>query len=1142
LKRIIFIILTFILINPFTEVKAQGVQTSFGKNRVQYGNFDWYFYRTSDFEVYYYPGGKNLAQYVLTFAGDFLHEIEKAIDFQASKRITIVIYNTYSDFQQSNITLIDESYNTGGYTPVVDNIAFVYFDGDHLSFNRRIKMSLAEVMLNEMIFGSTIQERLQNMVLINLPEWYYYGLISYLSGDVSLEEKEKFENGIEYEKFSKFGSLSTEDKILIGHFFWEYIGTVYGRNAVSNILYLTHVNKNIESGFDFVLGKAFQMIYADWYSFYRYQILSRETDKFQSLKYLVEHKKLPVKKEITQAELSPDGQYAAFSINKKGKTSLVLYNIGNEKKKIIFRQGYKVFEPFYDKNYPLIAWHPSGKKLTLIYEKKTFPYLMDYDLETRKFENKRQLEKLNKVLDFSYSSRGNQIVLSAIKEGSSDIFIYELRSNRLFPVTNDIFDDQSPCFFDNDKGILFSSNRSSTTLKRAQYDPENRFSSTYDIYYYDLDKKTNKIRQLTFTDNANETKPGAYNNKYISYLTDENGVKNRNSAYMDSLFQYILVKVDYQDTARFKADSFYFYINDTSLVQIDLLSLKDSLISLSDTFIVFKDTAYSFPVTNYLRSIMHYNLLASEQSVFELFREGKEYQMSVTPFPDDFEKAIPKRQSSLPMIEKYKTQKGEQGVFIPDSDEKRTFKTAESKPEKRTEEVISKDSFRYTFIAPYDEVLIDSSGADSQTFRITIRPAQLFENRHADDSVINISRTRFGSSSSYFVSFTPDYLVSQFDNSFLNSPYLLYYPNDPIQPINKVTNAFFMLGVNDLFKDYKVSGGVRVQGNLKGAEFIMAFEDLKHRLDKKYIFYRKGETFDDQFTKIRRLTYEGRIQLSYPFTRVAALKGDIFIRQDREITLASEHSSLLKPDVITTYAGTKLEYVFDNSQVIGQNSRIGNRYKFYVENFRNYTNFRDAFSVAGGDIRIYTRIHKELTWANRMAFATSFGDSKVAFIMGGMDNWLFPKYNEDIQVDPDINYIYRSLATQLRGFTQNIRNGNSYALLNSEIRFPIFKYFAALPMRSTFWESFMIVAFGDIGTAWTGPSPFAESNSLNKRIIYNNPLKITVVTVGDPLVYGFGVGLRAYLFGYYVKLDHAWGVESEQIFQQVTYLSLGFDF
>lgn len=1128
------LLLTFI-ISPFFST-SQGIQTDFGKSKVQFGKFDWYFYKTSSFEVYYNSGGKSLAQYVLTNAKKQLNEVEKILDYKASSRITIIIYNTYADFRQSNLTLSDEKYNIGGLTPVVDNLAFVYFDGDHRSFDKRLKQSIAEVLLNELLYGTSIQERLQNNALISIPEWFYKGLLSFISGNISPEDKEKFENGIETEKYKRFGRLKPEEKILIGHYFWEYIYTAYGKNAIGNILYLTHINKNIESGFDFVVGKPFNFIYNEWYKFYRYQVLSRETSKYDELKYSMALKKFARNGEIIQAKLSPDGEKIAYSISKNGKNALFIYDLNRQKKTKVFEKGVKSFEADNDKSYPVFDWMPIKNTLTYSFLKKGKPWLANFDPETRKTTDVRKLETLDRILSFSFNQRGTSLVISAIKDGNSDIFIYEVRSYRLFQITNDIFDDLFPEFINQDKGIIFSSNRNSIFIERSVFDPESNFSPSLDLYYYRADQKSRQLIKASYNDIADETMPQAYDSNQICYLTNENGIINRNAAYIDSIFNRIQVIVSYQDTV-FKPDTFNYWQNDRAVVSIDPSWLKDSLIEKIDTQIIYHDTSYHYRTTNYLRNIRQYNIVPRTESVFELFRDNNSYQVSIAPFPEKIRQDH-KRQSAENIPELYKTFKKTGNEF--EGIENEETKEISVIPPVQTEK--QKDSFSYYFINDFEIKIADTTDQAEVPGSIILKPADIVEPFPETDSLLRLRPTRFGSSSSYFLSFCPDYLVSQFDNSFLNSPYLVYNKDETPQPINRITSAFFMLGVNDLFKDYRIAGGVRLKGNLSGTEYIMAFENLKSRLDKKFIFYRKSETSDGLYVRYRQKTNEGRMQLRYPFNENASLRSDIFIRHDRKVTLSSEHNSLTTPDIINVFPGVKLEFVFDNSRQIAENIRVGTRYKIYFENFRNFSGFKNEFSVFGFDFRHYLRIHKELIWANRAVFATSFGGSKVVYLLGGIDNWLLPKYNSDIMIDPDINYVYKSLGVQMRGFTQNIRNGNSYALINSEIRFPVFKYFSSLPMKSRFFETFQLVAFTDIGTAWTGPSPYSEANTLNKQIIYNNPLKITVITVGEPVVGGFGFGIRTTLFGYYVKVDHAWGMEGGKIFQHITYLSLGVDF
>jgi hypothetical protein len=164
--------------------------------------------------------------------------------------------------------------------------------------------------------------------------------------------------------------------------------------------------------------------------------------------------------------------------------------------------------------------------------------------------------------------------------------------------------------------------------------------------------------------------------------------------------------------------------------------------------------------------------------------------------------------------------------------------------------------------------------------------------------------------------------------------------------------------------------------------------------------------------------------------------------------------------------------------------------------------------------------------------------------MGGVDNWFNAKFDTETNIATDQNYAYQSLATNMRGFFQNVRNGNSFAVINSELRFPIFKYLYKRPIRSDFIQNFQVIAFGDLGTAWTGTNPYSDKNSLNTTVIAppGSPLEITLNTQHNPIVGGYGWGIRSRLFGYFIRLDRAWGVEDGIVLKPLWHLSLSLDF
>jgi hypothetical protein len=79
--------------------------------------------------------------------------------------------------------------------------------------------------------------------------------------------------------------------------------------------------------------------------------------------------------------------------------------------------------------------------------------------------------------------------------------------------------------------------------------------------------------------------------------------------------------------------------------------------------------------------------------------------------------------------------------------------------------------------------------------------------------------------------------------------------------------------------------------------------------------------------------------------------------------------------------------------------------------------------------------------------------------------------------------------------------------------------------------------------AWHGLSPTGPDNPLNSVTISRPPaVEIDVEYFRDPLVMGFGAGVRTTLLGYFVKLDYAWGVETRIVQEPRVYFSIGTDF
>ncbi len=383
------------------------------------------------------------------------------------------------------------------------------------------------------------------------------------------------------------------------------------------------------------------------------------------------------------------------------------------------------------------------------------------------------------------------------------------------------------------------------------------------------------------------------------------------------------------------------------------------------------------------------------------------------------------------------------------------------------------------------------------------------------------------------------------------------------------------VGVTDLFEDYRIIGGFRLPLGLDGSEYFLDYHSFKKRLDKRFMAYRKV-TKNQGLVEVdpdRIIEAEGKVvtnllhmTLSWPFSVTSSLRFQAGYRGDRIYFSAENLETLLLADNQENLFNTKLEFVYDNTYEVALNILNGSRFKVYNEFFKPFrayltdseldVSFKNTgwVGVMGGDFRHYQKIHKQIVWASRFTAAKSYGTKKLIYYLGGVENWLkdpTKQFNQLTPIAEDQDYLLQSITANLRGFRYNIRNGSSHALLNTEIRIPIFSYLINSPIRSELIRNFQVVGFLDAGTAWEGFSPFTEDNRYYtvtrpvqdlESANNSNPVIATVNYFRNPIVYGYGVGFRSKVLGYFVKMDMAYGSDSGAKTPRTWFISLGTDF
>lgn len=374
-------------------------------------------------------------------------------------------------------------------------------------------------------------------------------------------------------------------------------------------------------------------------------------------------------------------------------------------------------------------------------------------------------------------------------------------------------------------------------------------------------------------------------------------------------------------------------------------------------------------------------------------------------------------------------------------------------------------------------------------------------------------------------------------------------------------SALFEAGIKDLIENETFKIGARLPFELNLPEFYVVYNNRKKRIDKRFSYYRLARVYGVSFNNalqfsVKNITNYVETRLSYPLDTYRSLRWSGILRSDQHIRLATDSGNLDVPTDRQNRLFSRFEYVHDDTKNLGINLRTGTRYKVFAEvakrfdvGLRRDTDARiyaGWMTTLGLDARHYRKLNKNMIIATRLAGATSFGKEKHLYFLGGVDNWLLPSERNNLNVPVPISaedFAFQTIMTNVRGFKNNIRNGNSYVVWNTEIRARLFNGMSRASFRSfSFLRNLQGVAFFDMGTAWQGRSPFNENNPLNTIYVANPVVTVKVNYFRNPIVMGYGVGLRGVIFGHLVRLDYAWGLETGEIQPGQIYLSLGLDF
>ena len=1063
----------------------------FGKNRLQYNKKEWRYVESDNFIFYYYDAGYQVATFAAEYAESNLKDICNAIGHYPLRRIKIFIYTSINHQQQSNIGIYYQDFDKRGQTSFTRAEIEIAYTGSREDFKKKIRLSLADKLIFNMIYGEDFKDVLKNSVLLFLQPWFLSGASKYLAEGWTTEVDDYIRYAIPKNHFKRLSRLEKQQAQLMGQAIWNYIAIKYGANQIPNILNTVRITRN------------------DQYALYTqlripYSKLIKDVEKYYRVHYdkVIENYILPSKNQIlvkplgkvrfSNLNISPDGQHLAVGQNRKGALKVKIYDLDTKKRKAIIRRSYQVVNQEVGQNSPLIDWRDDAKiGVFILHREKNYFYTINLK---KKRQDERYFRTLSNIQNFKiHPNKTDQFLISGEVNTKSNIYQYFYTDRKLYKITDDDYEDLDPIYRNNAAGqIIFSSNRPITSDEIPN--KSDLFRSSYNLFLYTPAKTDNPnilgtIEPVTRTLNIN-IQPKLLNQNELLFLSDSKGIMN-------------LYKYDF---------------NNKTIVQLTNYrqSIKTYTFKNDDLYLVFgegaKDVIYKIADFDFSRNTF---TLPTPRQV--LFNKLKSNQIR-TPPPPPLKPKLPVSQKTnwrkqdiskhyqpVPADSIVQTIDPEQYIF--------NYLPANFLPD------VTK-SYNYNYF----------SKTGRQKFLKRLQKSDASEDKDTKPKLKITDKTDIFSLSR---DYEPEFALDRIDLS----PFY-----DPIRNLSLLTQLF----MTDIFENHKINVKYFGLTDFKNTNIKIEYLYLKKQIDYSFRYeqqnIRQGRTVNFVSTADQLFNNKLEFGMSYPYSVAGSFNFNTLVM------LSNFTDSENQMQVRKIHLGYRAEYIFDNTLIFDINTQEGIKARI------NYEQFFDLKSVPLGiltfDGRYYYRLNYNITLAGRLSGGRYLGTSVHRYAVGGVTNDLLSRTLD--REDPNsilndlsgVDLVFARFATSVRGYNINEVLGRNYLISNTELRVPIISYSYRQHITSLFLRYLQFIAFVDMGTVWDNGLPFGTESYEQENIINNANFNIRVVSYRSPLLMSYGFGVSSYLLGFYLKLEYGFQVSQFSVDSDTSlaHLSIGLNF
>ncbi|MDZ7344120.1 MAG: biopolymer transporter Tol, partial [candidate division KSB1 bacterium] len=505
----------------------------FGKNHVQYKDFNTKYIQSEHFDIYFYQGGEDIVEFVAEIAEQSYREIKEDFRYELSSRITILVYNSHNDFQQTNVQIAPPEESVGGFTEFFKNRVVIPYEGNWEKFRHVIHHELVHAVMLQMLYGSGVQSIITGITRLQLPLWFVEGLAEYESRGWDTESDMFMRDGALNGYIPEIPYMGGFLAYKGGQSVFYYIAQKYGGEKIGELLGKIKLNKSVERGLRNSIGLSVEELSKRWHKYLKKEywpdIADRqEPDEFA--KQLTDHTKQRNFINNSPA-LSPNGDKIAFLSDRSDYFDIYLMSAidGRIISKLVSGQKAGHLEELHWLR-PGIAWSPDSRYIAFAAKAGGEDVLHIVEVKKRKIVRSLKFG-LDGVFSPAWSPKDDEIAFVGMKNSTCDIYAVDLDTETVRKITDDVFSDLEPAYSPDGSRLAFVSDRGDYTDPTglpANFKIWHTDYRNLDIYTVDVIGTPNgaRIERITDTPFFEKTPVFSPDGKKLAFTSDRSGIYN----------------------------------------------------------------------------------------------------------------------------------------------------------------------------------------------------------------------------------------------------------------------------------------------------------------------------------------------------------------------------------------------------------------------------------------------------------------------------------------------------------------------------------------------------------------------------------------------------------------------------------------